>query len=449
MASRLAALTTLPNRERKEPPTTALITITNVEEIVLLLVLAIVVALIARRLRFPYTLALVLVGLVLGFVHVDPQLRLDPDLVLLLFLPALLFEGAWNVDVRALRANWLAVALLAGPGLLISLGVVALALRFGAGLPIGVALLIGAIVSPTDPVAVLALLRQLGMPRRLRLLVEAESLFNDGVGVVAFEIILGTLLLSVGVHSELMGGAWWAVTLKVIWLLVGGPLIGVALGYFVSLIISRFNDHLLETAITFCVAYGSYLLANELRTSGLLAVVCAALTMGSYGRRVGMSQQTAEAVDLIWEFVSFIANCFLFLLLGIQIGEANLAPAVSPIIWAVIGVVAGRALMIYVLLPLHDALGRWRAARAPYGSQLAAPIPPQWRPLLLLSGLRGALSIALALSLPLAAPQRNTLAIIVYAVVLVTLVGQGIAMRFLLPRWPGLRRPQPTEAVAD
>jgi CPA1 family monovalent cation:H+ antiporter len=417
--------------------------------VALLLVLAIVVALIARRLRFPYTLALVLVGLLLGFAHVDPQLHLEPDLVLLLFLPALLFEGAWNVDVRALRANWLAVTLLAGPGLLLSLGVVALALRFGAGLPLGIALLIGAIVSPTDPVAVLALLRQLGTPRRLRLLVEAESLFNDGVGVVVFEVFLGVLLLSVGAHSELLDGAWWAVTLKVIWLLVGGPLIGVALGYLTSLFVSRFDDHLIEAATTFCVAYGSFVLATELQTSGLLAVVCAALTMTSYGRRVGMSRQTAEAVDQIWEFVGFIANCFLFLLLGVQIGAANLAPALIPILWAVFGVIAGRALMIYLLLPLHDALGRWRQRRVPHGAQLAAPIPSQWRPLLLLAGLRGALSIALALSLPSAAPHRNTLAIVVYAVVLVTLVGQGITLRFLLPRWPGSRHAQPAEAVAD
>src|SRR5262249_3662260 len=145
----------------------------------------------AQRLRFPYTLALVLVGLLFGSLGFLPSVPLSPDLVLFIFIPALLFEGAWNVDARTLREEWLPVLLLAVPGLVLSIVVVALVLARGAGLPWLIALLLGAILSPTDPIAVLALFRQLGMPTRLRTLVEGESLFNDGVGASAYVIVLG------------------------------------------------------------------------------------------------------------------------------------------------------------------------------------------------------------------------------------------------------------------
>jgi CPA1 family monovalent cation:H+ antiporter len=415
----------------------------QVSIIVLLLILTMAVALVARSLRVPYTLALVLVGMVLGFAHAFPALRLNPDLVLFLFLPALLFEGAWNVETRRLARDRLVIFLLAVPGLALSLLVIAAVAHWGAGLPWLLALLLGAIVSPTDPIAVLSLLRQLHMPERLLSILDGESLFNDGVGAAAFELALGALLVSLHADGELAGLPAVLVALKALWLLGGGLLIGTALGYTVSHLVRVVDDPLLETTVTFSVAYGAYILGVLAGTSGLLAVVAAGLLLGSYGRRIGMTERTRAMVDHVWEFTGYFANSLLFLLLGVALGEASPLPELPAVCWAVVGVVAGRALVIYVFLPLHDWLARRnsRSTRASGATRLlrSVPVPRAWRPLMLLSGLRGALSLALVLSVPALVPQQEQLKLIVYGVVLVTLVGQGIALPLLLPRFPHLR----------
>ncbi len=418
---------------------TRAIALSDIELVVLLLVVALAVALVANRLRFPYTLALVLVGLALGFFGALPSLRFSPDLVLFLFLPALLFEGAWTIDGGALRRDWLAVLLLAVPGLLIALGITALIFWWGTGVPVLTALLLTAIISPTDPVAIVALLRRLHMPTRLRVTIEGESLFNDGVGAAAFTILLGLLQASLHLPGDLSGLNPMQILLKALWLFVGGPILGVTLGFVVSRLNRHVDDHVIETTITFSLAYGSYILGVSLGTSGLLAVVGAGLMMGGYGKRISMSRRTRLAVDDIWEFTGYIANSLLFLLLGHQIGAASFVGFIPAISWAVAGVLLGRAIMIYLLLPLHDALARALAARrGAVGSRrgVVAPMPVIWRPLFLLSGLRGALSIALVLSLPPNLPNRGLIEFTVYGVVLVTLVGQGIGLRVLLPRWP-------------
>lgn len=410
----------------------------QVGEVVLLLMLTLAVAVLANRLRFPFTLALVLAGLVLGVFHLRLGLALSPDIVLFIFLPALLFEGAWNIDTSELRANWLAITLLAVPGLIISLAVTAAIVHWGTGLPLLVALLLGAIVSPTDPVAVIGLLRQLGMPARLRVIIEGESLFNDGVGAVAFELTLGVLLLSLDGSGSLAGLSTPAIVLKGLWLLFGGVLLGAVIGYVVSRIVAAIDDPLIETTVTFSVAYGSYTLAVLLGTSGLLAVVAAGLIMGSYGRRVGMSERTLETVDHVWEFTGYLANSLLFLLLGVSMGATSFVSALPAIAWAVLGVVVGRAFMIFVLLRLHDRYIRWLGHRERKHPKVVGrmPIYRVWRPLLLFAGLRGALSLALALSLPDTIPYASILKPAVYGVVLITLVGQGVGLRFLLPHWP-------------
>ncbi len=413
----------------------------QVQLLTILVVVALGVALVSRQLRLPYTLALVLVGLAIGLLRLAPSLRLEPDLVLFIFLPALLFEGAWNVNVDLLAADWLPVLLLAVPGLGLSLVVVAAALHWGVGFSWLLALLVGAIVSPTDPVAVLALLRQLRLPARLRTIVEGESLFNDGVGAAAYEIVLGLLLAALGLaggHAHASPSAWMTA-LQAVWLIVGGPILGVAVGFAVGRLLGLVDDHVIEITATFGVAYGVYLLGVELGTSGLLAVVAAGLVLGSYGRRVGMSQRTRYAAGDVWEFVGYLANSLLFLLLGLQIAAGRFAAALPAIAWTVGAVLVGRALMIYTLLPAQDALARWLARRdGPRRIRWLrrpTPIPPSWRPVLLFSGLRGALSLALVLGLPAAVPRQDVLEGIVYGVVLVTLLGQGIGLRALLPRW--------------
>lgn len=423
----------------------------EVEALTLLLAIALATALVARALRFPYTLALALVGLLIGAIPSIPNPELSPDAVLFIFLPILLFEGAWTVEVSKLIANWLLVLLLAVPGLLIAIGVAALGLRLGSGLPWLIALLIGAIISPTDPIAVISLMRKLGMSSRLRTIVEGESLFNDGIGTAAYTITLSLLAMTLEPgFTNFSGAEVMREVLAAAWLFVGGLLIGAIAGWLASRLLRLVEDRLIETAMTFIVAYGVYLLADLAGASGILAVVVAGLILGSYGRRVGISRASHEAVDTAWEFLGYLATSLLFLLLGVQLSHVT-AAGVSIIAWATAGVLVGRAIIVYGLTALHNAiaraLSRTRAGIRARGRPMATP--QGWNPILLLSGLRGALSIALALSLPASTPYLPQIRDAVYGVTLITLLGQGIALRFLLPRWPGVRAaaPQPIAAA--
>ncbi len=416
----------------------------EVEVLTLLLAVALATALAARALRFPYTLALALVGLVIGVFVTLPELQLTPDVILFIFLPILLFEGAWNIEISKLLANWLLVLLLAVPGLLIAVAITAFGLHFGAGLSWLIALLVAAIISPTDPIAVIALMRQLGMSSRLRTIIEGESLFNDGVGAATFVVTLDLLAITLapsftGFSRDMAG----AEARAAIWLFAGGVLIGGVVGWLVSRLLRLVEDRLIETSVTFIVAYGVYLVADLLGASGILAVVTAGLILGSYGRRVGLSDLSHEAVDNAWEFLSYVATSLLFLLLGVQLSHVALA-ALPIIAWATAGLIVGRAVIVYGMTGLHNAIARavsrWRAHARARGRP--RPTPPSWNPILLLSGLRGALSITLALSLPAYTPGLRQIQDAVYGVTLVTLLGQGVALRFLLPRWPGLSASQ-------
>jgi monovalent cation:H+ antiporter, CPA1 family len=426
--------------------TSAINLVGQVEILILLLVITLIVALLSRLMRIPYTLLLVIIGFIIGIVGLLsflPHEHLDPNVVLYIFIPALLFEGAWNADLDRLEAEWLPIILLAIPGMVLSILVVAFALHVGIGLEWLLALLVGAIVAPTDPIAVIALFQQLGVPDRLRILVEGESIFNDGTGGAAYELVLAVLLPILGL-AEVSGEPSFqntpalGIMAEVLWLIFGGFLLGLGVGWLVSHLLRRIDDRLVVITITIAVAYGMYLLGTALSTSGLLAVVGAGLVMGSYGRKHAMSPRTIEAADDVWEFINYLANSLLFLLLGFELALTNLVQSFPGIFFGVLGALIGRVLMIYVFIPLQDVLARWWAHRTLKRNPRLTrprPIPPAWRPVMVLSGLRGALSLALVLSLPDTLAQRNLLTDIVYGVILVTLLGQGLTLRVLLPRW--------------
>ncbi len=415
----------------------------QVEFLILLLIVTLLVALLSRRLHVPYTLLLVIVGFLVGILPFITYEHVDPNLILYVFIPALLFEGAWNAEIEKLEADWLPIVLLAIPGMVLSLLVVAVVLHFGIGLTWLLAMLVGAIIAPTDPVAVIALFQQLGVPDRLRTLVEGESIFNDGTAGAAYELILAVLLPTLGL-AEVSGNPSFlntpvlGIAGEVLWLIFGGFLLGIGVGWLVSLLLRRIDDRLVVITVTVAVAYGMYLLGTALHTSGLLAVVGAGLVMGSYGRKNAISPRTIEAADDVWEFINYLANSLLFLLLGFELALTHIVQSFSGIFFGLLGAVIGRVLMIYVFIPLQDVLARWWKRRAPdWHSRFPRPrpVPSAWRPVMVLSGLRGALSLALVLSLPIELEQRDLLLDIVYGVILVTLLGQGLTLRVLLPRW--------------
>src|SRR5437016_3774976 len=229
----------------------------EVELLILLLIVTLIVALLARLMRVPYTLLLVIVGFIVGIVGLLsflPHEHLDPNVVLFIFIPALLFEGAWNADLDRLEAEWLPIILLVIPGMVLSLLVVAVALHFGIGLEWLLALLVGAIVGPTDPIAVIALFQQLGVPERLRILVEGESIFNDGTGGAAYELVLAVLLPTLGL-AEVSGNPTFLNTPavgiigEVLWLIFGGLLLGFAVGWIASHLVRRVDDRLIVITI--------------------------------------------------------------------------------------------------------------------------------------------------------------------------------------------------------
>jgi len=300
-----------------------------VRELEVFLLIALIVILVVRRLAIPYTLGLVVAGLLISISGLLPEERLTPDLVLFVFLPALLFEGSWSAEIQRLRANWVSIFLLAGPGLLLSLVLIAVPLHFFAGLAWEPAFLLGAILSPTDPVAVLGLFRQLKVDRDLSTIIEGESLFNDGVAGSLYQIFLAFTLLSVAGQPVTGFQAWLNGIGAFLLEAGGGAVVGLACGFLVSRLVKFIDDPLIETTITIVTAYGVYLLADALHTSGIIAVILAALLLGSYGRQMGMSERTQEAVDNFWSVLAFVANALLFLLVGVQLNPRRFLSSAS------------------------------------------------------------------------------------------------------------------------
>jgi len=397
-------------------------------QVLILLLIAALVGMAARRLRVPYTLALVVAGLVLGFVHLDALhgVALQPQILLLLLLPALLFEAAFHVDVHEFRRNIVPILTLAVPGVLVAVSATAGLLYVSLGLSglvpsfgLDHAFLFAAVISATDPVSVLALFRTLGVDKRLYLLVEGESLLNDGVAVVVFFIVAAVLGIDIGHGGEAhaVHGTAEIVSMAIkqfAWMAGVGTLTGLAIGGAVSALTKQIDDHLVEVTLTTIVAYGSFLVAEQLHASGVLSTVAAGIVMGSLGRNYGMSVSTRVAVEDFWEYAAFLANSFVFLLVGLELDAGTMSTYAPAIAVAFAMVCIGRATAVYGLIPIAN--------------RFAEPIPLAWRHVMWWGGLRGSLSMVLIITLPEAFPGRDVLVALVFGIVAISLFLQGLTV---------------------
>ncbi|MBY0546476.1 MAG: Na+/H+ antiporter [Candidatus Obscuribacterales bacterium] len=383
----------------------------HIDIFVVLLVVTASVAMTVKWIKLPYSIALVIVGLCIGLFHLLPPVEMTPDLILLIFLPAVLFEASWNIRISELQEGWKPITVLATVGVVINTLVVAYGMHYLANVPLGPAFLFGAMIAATDPISVLALFRKLGMDSRLTMLLEGESLFNDGTAVVLFKLVLACVIA----NSEFSAAATTGSFLLVV---LGGTAIGAIIGYAGSKITRLFDDHLLEITLTTIVAYGSYLVADQLHVSAVLSVVAAGVVIGNYGSRTGMSPGTRMAVNSFWEYLAFLVNSLIFLLIGLQVKFNLLLQYGVHIGVGVLVALIARAIVVYGLAPFIGSKGH--------------KIPMNWRHLLFWGAVRGSVCMALALSLPESFAYKEMITITTFGVVLFTLLIPGLTIEPLV-----------------
>ncbi|WP_135304285.1 cation:proton antiporter [Haloarcula amylovorans] len=372
--------------------------------------------------RFPYTIALLLAGFAISVLGVDIDINLTHDLILLVLLPPLLFEGAATTDLERLRRNIGPVLAMAVVGLVISIAILGYIGQYAFGFPLLTALLFAAMALPTDPVSVLALFEELGAPERLSVLVEGESLVNDGVGVVIFSTFF--VLIQDGADpAELFTvGGLTELGLQMVVSSVGGLLVGFAAGYAVYTVMANLDENMTETVLAFILAYGSFLLAEHyLGVSGVIATVVSGLLIGNRGAEKAMTPQTKITVFNSLETGAFIVNTFIFLMIGVETPIGDFLQYGEHVLLAIPLVLLARTAAVY---PLTALVNRVTKPEVPMGYQHV----------MLWGGLHGSIPIALVLGLPNGFPMRQQLLAMVFGVAAFSLVVQGLTMGTLLDR---------------
>lgn len=384
----------------------------NIERIEVLLLIAAVVSMVARRLRLPYTVGLVIAGVALALLPQTLDIRLTKELIFKAFLPPLIFEAAFQMPWKELRKDMPVTLTLATLGVIFSAAVTAAAIHFWAGWDWATAMLIGVLLSATDPVSVIATFKEAGVEGRLRLLVEVESLFNDGTVAVLFGVSL--VAATGGMVTPLVATQSFLITV------FGGLLCGALVGGGVLLLAGRTEDHLVEITFTTVAAYGAFLLAEHFHLSGVLATLTAGILLGNVGPLGAISDKGREAVIAFWEYVGFVANSLIFLLIGIRLAHQHFAEAWLPVLIAIVFVTLGRALAVYTCSAFFSR-SRWRVRGA-------------HQHILFWGGLRGALSLALVLGLPDDMPGREGVITVAFAVVAFSILVQGLTITPLLKK---------------
>jgi len=421
------------------------------------LILALLVAIAIRWVKLPYTIALVIVGLIVGWLgefwmpeDIELTGLLTAETIFFILLPPLLFEGASAMHIRKLKQNWRPITLLAIPGVLINTAIIGvICWKFvwadvENGLLYG--LLLGSILAATDPVSVLALVKTLGAPKRLSVLIEGESLFNDGTAVVLFNILLATTLAVVSGVDVALVSIFTAGLSEFLVVVFVGAIAGLLCGLFANWLLLQSEDHLVEIAITLALAFGAFLLAEMLHGSGVISVVVAGLLVGNHGVKEGMTPTARIGMHHFWEVLSFLVNSVLFLLIGYEL-QAVFAWDAHVFHLAAVGIGAAlfARLVVFPLTTLanirnpNPVSGRWQVALWWGGLRGSIPIallllishvvshPPEF--LFMGETVTGGAEMTATLS-----PIYDDMLIIAFSVVLFSLVAQGLTMRPMLQR---------------
>jgi monovalent cation:H+ antiporter, CPA1 family len=377
-----------------------------------LLFVSAIVAMLSRRVHLPYTVGLVLAGMGLYFSHVYLRWHLTKDLIFSIFLPPLVFEAALFIHWREFRKELPVVTLLATVGVVLAAAVTALGMRYVLGWDWGSALIFGVLIAATDPVSVIATLKESKVSGRLKILIESESLLNDGTAAVAFVAMLGILA---GDHDTVL-----SISGALLVMIIGGVLIGGIISYLLMLLAGRTPDYLVEITFTTLAAYGSFLIAEHYHCSGVLAALTAGLVVGNFRSSGSISDAGRHALGPFWEYVAFVANSLIFLLIGAQEAQQDFSGLWLPVLVAIVLVTLGRAVAIYPVCALFVR------------SRLKVDMRHQH--LLFWGGLRGALALALALSLPGELPHHDSIVLMTFAVVAFAVFAQGLTITPLLRR---------------
>lgn len=347
---------------------------------------------------------LLVIGIAVGIAFPGRFTALFGQATLYVFLPALIFEAAWNLDVHVMRRKYAPILLLALPGVAFTASVIALCVHYAGGFAWSSALLLGAILSATDPIAVVAVFRRLPVPAELATIIESESLLNDAVAVVLYRAMVAAIVVSSGNTGTLHAAAQAAVGVA------AGMAIGAALAYLAALALRRQIGAPVQSAATFVAAYGGYFLADRLGCSGIFAVLTFGIVLRELERH-RISVASAEGVARFWDAAAVAANIALFFLTGAAIDLTALAPVLPAAVVTLGAVFLARVLLAYGLL-----------------SFARSHLKRMWRTVVRMAGIRGALSLALALAAPVSIVQRNLIVNATFAVVIVTILGATLTL---------------------